>query len=412
MTLNPPKPATNGQVYTDSASGRSWQFDSSVGTEGVWRSIPAVPGSLPAGSIIQWAGSTAPANWLFADGAAVSRTTYASLFAAIGTTYGAGDGSTTFNVPDLRGRVAVGKNSGTFGTLGATGGAETHALTGMQIPPIPVNNMAGTAGNGDNFVYGTGGSLGGWGIGLGANNVGTSLVWASAAEDNNINRTATPHNNLQPYIVTNYIIKATSGWSAGDSELATRVGALEVANATTNKAGLVPIIPASVSLGSGTGSVDATGLVTFTGATIVSLNTCFSSAFLNYLLVWDMTAGSADNSLFAQFRTGGTTDVTGYSAGYHEASNGGAIVSSGGTSQTSVKTGRNSAAGGGAGVMEIFAPYDSSQYSRVIGRSTDMSFVGWGAGYYATKKSHDGFTINSTTTATFTGTLRVYGYRN
>lgn len=66
--------------------------------------------STPAGVIVAYAGSAAPSGWLFCDGSAVSRTTFAALFAAIATAYGSGDGSTTFNLPDLRGRVAVGKD--------------------------------------------------------------------------------------------------------------------------------------------------------------------------------------------------------------------------------------------------------------------------------------------------------------
>jgi len=89
----------------------------------------------PTGSVTQYAGSSAPTGWLFCDGAAVSRTTYAALFAVIGTTFGVGDGSTTFNLPDLKGRVPVGKAvAGTFANLAATGGAETHTLTEAQIP--------------------------------------------------------------------------------------------------------------------------------------------------------------------------------------------------------------------------------------------------------------------------------------
>jgi microcystin-dependent protein len=64
------------------------------------------------GMIFPYAGATAPTGFLLCDGAAVSRTTYADLFALIGTTYGAGDGSTTFNVPDLRGRFAIGAGTG------------------------------------------------------------------------------------------------------------------------------------------------------------------------------------------------------------------------------------------------------------------------------------------------------------
>lgn len=84
----------------------------------------------PVGGTIQYAGTTAPAGWVMCDGAQVSRTTYKSLFDVVGTTYGAGDGSTTFNVPDLRQRFPLGKAaSGTGATLGATGGAIDHTHT-------------------------------------------------------------------------------------------------------------------------------------------------------------------------------------------------------------------------------------------------------------------------------------------
>ena len=85
--------------------------------------------SVPIGTIIDYAGSTLPDGYLECDGSAVSRTTYASLFAAIGTTWGTGDGSTTFNLPDLRGRTAIGAGTGTAGgatahSLGSKGGDE------------------------------------------------------------------------------------------------------------------------------------------------------------------------------------------------------------------------------------------------------------------------------------------------
>ena len=69
-------------------------------------------GMVPSGAVLYFAGQTAPAGWLKANGAAVSRTAYAALFAAIGTTYGAGDGSTTFNLPDLRGEFMRGWDDG------------------------------------------------------------------------------------------------------------------------------------------------------------------------------------------------------------------------------------------------------------------------------------------------------------
>jgi len=67
-------------------------------------SLSKFPLNLPSGSVQAFAGSTAPDGWTMCDGAAVSRTTYAALFAVIGTTYGVGDGSTTFDLPDMRGQ--------------------------------------------------------------------------------------------------------------------------------------------------------------------------------------------------------------------------------------------------------------------------------------------------------------------
>lgn len=85
---------------------------------------------LPAGTGALWFAAAAPAGWLLCDGSAVSRTTYSALFAVMGVTYGAGDGSTTFNLPDLRQRFPLGKAaSGTGNALAATGGAIDHDHT-------------------------------------------------------------------------------------------------------------------------------------------------------------------------------------------------------------------------------------------------------------------------------------------
>jgi microcystin-dependent protein len=88
------------------------------------------------GEVIDFAGSTPPDKWLLCDGSQVSRITYKSLFEVIGTTYGAGDGSTTFNLPDCRGRFSLAKStSGTGSVLGETGGSldHTHAFSGVSI---------------------------------------------------------------------------------------------------------------------------------------------------------------------------------------------------------------------------------------------------------------------------------------
>jgi len=84
----------------------------------------------PTGTVLPFAGSTAPEGWLICQATAVSRTTYAALFAVIGTTYGTGDGSTTFNLPDMRGVFPRG--SGTNGT-GNYGGATGHTPAGGSL---------------------------------------------------------------------------------------------------------------------------------------------------------------------------------------------------------------------------------------------------------------------------------------
>jgi microcystin-dependent protein len=93
---------------------------------------------MPPGLIMPYASNPAPTGWLLCQGQAVSRTTYSDLFAVIGTTYGLGDGSTTFNVPNLVGRTVMGYDpSGgdpDFGSFGHQGGEKTHVLTAAEIP--------------------------------------------------------------------------------------------------------------------------------------------------------------------------------------------------------------------------------------------------------------------------------------
>jgi microcystin-dependent protein len=109
-------------------------------SSGVWRCIDYqfATGQPIAGIIQDYGGTSAPAGYLACDGTAVSRTTYARLFAAIGTTWGVGDGSTTFNVPNLARRVTVGSGGSGTGTLsntvGSTGGEENHTQTTAEMP--------------------------------------------------------------------------------------------------------------------------------------------------------------------------------------------------------------------------------------------------------------------------------------
>ena len=95
----------NGTDYQKLGIGTAGQH---LATNSATNAPEWVAASLPAGGLIPYAGATAPAGWLLCFGQAISRTTYSTLFTAIGTTYGVGDGSTTFTLPDMRGQVTAG----------------------------------------------------------------------------------------------------------------------------------------------------------------------------------------------------------------------------------------------------------------------------------------------------------------
>lgn len=236
----------------DTAKVFEFEFENMKGEKGDRGEPITVDDFVPvaAGLIYPYAGSTAPTGYLMCDGAAVSRTTYADLFEAIGTTYGAGDGSTTFNVPDLRGRVPLGSSS--THALGSTGGSETVTLTkdqsglpkhGHGFTQPTVNGGATTTTSKtltgwtamyqDTGMFDPGNSyrsgiitIGGqrsssyrpgWTSGTSRDmNISAShdhpqvahthSVSGGAVSDNNGANASQAHNNMQPYQTTNYII--------------------------------------------------------------------------------------------------------------------------------------------------------------------------------------------------------------
>jgi microcystin-dependent protein len=170
---------------------------------------PVPTGIATSGFVNPFAGAAAPNGWLLCDGSAVSRTTYAALYGVISTSYGAGDGSTTFNLPDLRGRMPAGKDATQteFDTLGEAGGAKSHSHPLSDAGQAAVAVAARTTNQiverrVSSAPYATTHTINSSGLGGGA----TGLVEtdsSGAALLGNTDSTAT----LPPYQVVNYIIK-------------------------------------------------------------------------------------------------------------------------------------------------------------------------------------------------------------
>jgi microcystin-dependent protein len=168
----------------------------------------------PIGVIFDFAGTVVPTGYLLCAGQSVNRADYPDLFTAIGTAWGAGDGATTFNIPDLRGRVTAGKDNmaGTAAnrlalgaTLAATGGEEAHVLTVAELA-AHTHNINDP---GHSHVYtiasGSGGLGGAAGLGQFDANTGTSTTGITVQPSGS----GTAHNNVQPTAIVNKIIKAT-----------------------------------------------------------------------------------------------------------------------------------------------------------------------------------------------------------
>lgn len=189
MVLDFPASPSDGELFIAS-NGITYRWNAQFG---VWNIELEVSGgggaSIPAGVIWDFAGQVAPTGWYACDGALKSRGDDAALFDAIGTLYGAGDGSTTFALPDCRGRVLAMINPETSGwqTLGTAMGAATHTLALSQIPSHA--HALGSA------VY----------VAAGSN----YLVPASGplSFDSAVNGGGGAHNNVQPTLLVNKIIK-------------------------------------------------------------------------------------------------------------------------------------------------------------------------------------------------------------
>lgn len=154
-------------------------------------------------------GSTDPTGFLICDGRAVSRTTYATLFEAIGTTWGAGNGTTTFNIPDLRGRVLInhGQGSGlTNRNVGAQGGAEEHTLATSEMPLHGHPFRASYTSQASPQTQTTGG-FPTTTTGDAAQSAHTGGATSAQGQQIGGAGGGNPHNNMQPFAVIRYLIK-------------------------------------------------------------------------------------------------------------------------------------------------------------------------------------------------------------
>lgn len=205
------------------------------------RHITAVE-KIPTGSIQAFVATTPPTGWLLCDGTAVSRATYATLFALISTTYGAGDTTTTFNLPNLKGKVIVGVDASQteFDAIAETGGEKTHVLTTGELAThthvqdahthtqaahthtvtdpghthylnnVEVRNNNNFTGVGENPLNARDGyntSVVSMSSTTGVTNQNTTATNNNATATNQNAGSSTAHNNLQPYIALEYIIK-------------------------------------------------------------------------------------------------------------------------------------------------------------------------------------------------------------
>lgn len=296
----------NGDLILSQRDGTPMNAGNVIGPPGEKGADGAEGSGLPAGAILAWAASTIPVNYLECNGQAVSRTTYSDLFAIIGTTYGAGDGVTTFNVPDLRGRVIVGLDSTQteFNALGKTGGAKTHTLTVAEMPShthtgTPTNggivlnsyNNAGSGDRADSGFVGSGGLYNVWGA---LNSTGGGGA----------------HNNLQPYGTEKYIIKAIGGVGAlsstVESVLLGRVAKVEESSWELAVASSIASTGATATLDT------ATGIVTLpTGTTSVRLDGLIAPGYeYEVSLQLSVQSGHAtDNSVWMRLCEGGVPNV-------------------------------------------------------------------------------------------------------
>jgi microcystin-dependent protein len=169
--------------------------------------------SVPTGALLMWSTGSVPSGWLLCDGAAVSRTTYSTLFGVIGTTFGSGDGSTTFNLPDYQNRAPFG--AGGLYALGTTGGSKdavvvshSHTATSTSTSTVtdPGHRHQVGTGNRDSVGSLLSTLVSGSGTNTSLANTGISVATSTSTTVNSTGSSGTDA-NMPPYLAINFIIK-------------------------------------------------------------------------------------------------------------------------------------------------------------------------------------------------------------
>lgn len=400
----------------------------------------ATPG-LPVGSIQAFAGANAPTGWLLCDGSAVGRADYPDLFSAIGTSYGSGNGATTFNLPDLRGRVPAGKDNmggtaanrlttthfgGTATNLGASGGNESHTLTTAQLA-VHSHGVSdpGHAHAGDyNVAAAAGGNQ-------------SNPANANTANAYNVTRSATTgisiqnsgsgnaHNNTQPTLIVNYIIKAVAdiargGWYTQSSPPA-------VTQLPTNPSIGEEVLYLTASTGGSlinlrwdgtqwnclSGGVVLIQTKSFSGASSITFDNVFSSIFKSYRFIgremfgtttgglfWRLRASNSDNSASSYLYTGtyithgaATGTITGNPSSYAVAS-----------WMTTTGDGRVASF-----QYDLNNPQTATRTSWT-GLNSNYDALLTQAGQFANTNQFDGMTFYPGSGGTINGTISIYAY--
>lgn len=194
---------TEGDEIYNSTNKRKELFD---GTNWVGSSGPMT------GTVVDYVGTSIPNSTLRCDGTAVSRTTYAALFAAIGTNWGVGDGSTTFNLPDLLGRATIGDGTGsglTARTMADSGGEETHVLLAAELAPhkhFTVAAAHSNSGLSNSTQVAEDDATSTNTYALKGSNSGASEGLSGDGSGSPSNLSSTGHNNMQPFKVVKKVI--------------------------------------------------------------------------------------------------------------------------------------------------------------------------------------------------------------